>query len=1069
MPLQTQLITLPFVKGVETKLDPKLVDNGSLLALENASFDKTGSLSRRDAWAEITGTTLPSSPDGICSYGDELLAVASGKLYSYSPAGGEMLEVGDVAHCSIRKTLIFGATTFADQLDAARLSGYACYVWRDRLRNGTTTTTNGINAMIRDEATGVVVFGPTLISSSSADDGPRVVGVAAESPSDAAAFIVIWQNSTTIKGVAIEISSMTATTAASIQTDLESSGAIAIASADGSAVLAYTTSHIGDSIYVLMLGYVAGAISVVSGPVSLCLESTLARTVVRCIDVCAYSSSITGVFVLAGAGATQGVWSGTVSTTATTVVALASVVRQDSTPAPAAGQASSIAAVLVGSTMMVYSDNAGGLGQGGTSGATAPLRSMGIDSGNVAEVAPATVLTSMSYVSGPCGPYLAGKPFVVGGSVYLPLYTGSVKLGDPNLQCAWFLWSVDSSAVVGKALYGTYGLWTTNSSTPSQKGAPTTFVLDSGEVVCPVLERGQLAFSGGSNINATPVGVSSLTLDFGPIFSSAQVGQNRFFAGGLLTQYDGRSVTEAGFNLFPEYVLSTLTGTGITGTFQYCALYEWTDNNGQRHQSAPSIPITVTATNDTVRLNVQSLVLTAKSDVSVVLYRTEDNGTTFYRLNDVTQTIENDPTAAMTANYDDTATDAAISVNEVLYTAGGELDHNGPGYCSAVASHQGRLWMVGLEDPTAFSFSQEAGVSEGLAFNEALSGSIPQDIGALTAVGVVDDKAILYTGTRKLVVFGAGPNPAGSQGTYSTPQLLPSDVGCVDPRSVVNVQSGQMYQSAHGLYLLNRALQDEYVGSPVEDLVFGAEVTSAMVLPDRSQARFSVVAPSGTIGVTTGFPGLDLGCSNSVLTYDLQFQQWATHSTDEAGLFAGACVWEDLPTYAVASLNPPAPEGATGVVVGAPGLELGVASVTAGAIVQDSPGTFLDYGETVIPVSLSTQWIRLGQLSGFERVRRLVLNGSFGSDSEITIGVSLNYSDEVVYTATLDSTGEMRNGDVFQLRHHIARQKCQAIKFAITDTPTGLPASGQGCNFSGITLELGMKRGTAKLPAAATV
>ena len=56
----------------------------------------------------------------------------------------------------------------------------------------------------------------------------------------------------------------------------------------------------------------------------------------------------------------------------------------------------------------------------------------------------------------------------------------------------------------------------------------------------------------------------------------------------------------------------------------------------------------------------------------------------------------------------------------------------------------------------------------------------PQDAGQITAIGVMDDKCIVTTATRKLFVSGSGACLQRTQWhLFQVPQLLPSDVGCV--------------------------------------------------------------------------------------------------------------------------------------------------------------------------------------------------------------------------------------------------------------------------------------------------
>src|SRR3954468_11098616 len=103
MPLQTQTITIPFVKGVETKLDPKLVDDGSLLELENASFAEDGTPDRRNALVELEGSDLSHAPSHVTTYGNQLLSVAGKTLYSYSPGTDSQTARGTVSPCQMAK------------------------------------------------------------------------------------------------------------------------------------------------------------------------------------------------------------------------------------------------------------------------------------------------------------------------------------------------------------------------------------------------------------------------------------------------------------------------------------------------------------------------------------------------------------------------------------------------------------------------------------------------------------------------------------------------------------------------------------------------------------------------------------------------------------------------------------------------------------------------------------------------------------------------------------------------------------------------------------------------------
>jgi len=81
------------------------------------------------------------------------------------------------------------------------------------------------------------------------------------------------------------------------------------------------------------------------------------------------------------------------------------------------------------------------------------------------------------------------------------------------------------------------------------------------------------------------------------------IAQSLCFTGGQLFQYDGSDVVESGFNIFPSLntTFSQDTIGGGIGSYgltpdpmiQVVGIYEWTDQNGQLHRSAPSDPLPI--------------------------------------------------------------------------------------------------------------------------------------------------------------------------------------------------------------------------------------------------------------------------------------------------------------------------------------------------------------------------------------------------------------------------------------------------------------------------------------------
>ena len=55
------------------------------------------------------------------------------------------------------------------------------------------------------------------------------------------------------------------------------------------------------------------------------------------------------------------------------------------------------------------------------------------------------------------------------------------------------------------------------------------------------------------------------------------------------------------------------------------------------------------------------------------------------------------------------------------------------------------------------------------------------------------------------------------------------------------------------------------------------------------------------------------------------------------------------------------------------------------------------------------------------------------------------------------------NDGVYQFRAHMKKQKCQSVRFRITDSENSDP--GQAYSISSLMLEVGVRNNTMKLPA----
>ena len=132
------------------------------------------------------------------------------------------------------------------------------------------------------------------------------------------------------------------------------------------------------------------------------------------------------------------------------------------------------------------------------------------------------------------------------------------------------------------------------------------------------------------------------------------------------------------------------------------------------------------------------------------------------------------------------------------------------------------------------------------------------------------------------------------------------------------------------------------------------------------------------------------------------------------------------------------------------------------------------YGENathteIITAGWSTGWIRPSDaFDAYQRVWRLILVGTYRGASSLQVTASYDFGDgtQGAKSITISDTSVLATagaGSSWQLRWHLPVQKCSAIAFSILDNP--LVAGAGGLDFSGMTLEIGVRPGARKLPA----
>lgn len=482
-------------------------------------------------------------------------------------------------------------------------------------------------------------------------------------------------------------------------------------------------------------------------------------------------------------------------------------------------------------------------------------------------------------------------------------------------------------------------------------------------------------------------------------------------------------------------VCSQTVGQMSDGTYGYAFIYQWEDAKGQVHRSAvdfKTAEVNGQSNKGKVTATIPTLRVTTKPNVVVHVFRTEANGTIYYRVSSISSPLFSS-TSQDSVIFTDKANDSAITSSELLYTTGGIVENISPPSCHYSTVHNNRL-VIATSTPNVLFYSKEYRIEEGLGFNEDFSLTIDPDGGDVKAIAAMDNYLIIFKDTQIRAIAGSGPNDTGQQNDFTDDQLVSSDVGIGDTNSIVLFDKGLMFKSKKGIYMIDRSLQVSYIGAPVED--FNDEVvTSAVLLADNNEIRFTTR-------------------SGQLLCYNYFFNEWSTFTNYQA---EDAIVWND--EYYHLKSN--------------------------GLLKKEEVGSFQDDGSSV-QLKIETAWIKLGQLQGFKRVRRAAFLGDYESAHSFIVDMAFDYqnitSNTVVWNPVTAINTTLYGSDspygsgtpyggsgdtTYQVRIHMPRQKCESVKYTLRDNMTS--TYGASYSISDLTLEVASKGVINKMRAAKTL
>lgn len=1035
--LTKQAIDVSFAQGLDTKTDPKRVQVGKFLQLQNTVFNKGSLLQKRNGYSNLTAL-----PDNTYSYlttfNGDLTAIGK-NIAAYNASNASWVQKGQIEPLSLKTLPIIRNNFNQTAADSAVApNGLVCTVYLEF--NGSTTVNKYV---IADSVTGQNIVAPSVIpvSSGVVSGGMRVFSLGNN-------FVLVFTN--TIAGTAhlqyVTIGSYSPTTV-SANADISSNYTPASTlSWDGYVnndilYIAYNTTSGGQSIQVKYL----------TKTLFLSTATTFLGSIATLVSVTADNTNVNSPVIyinfydlISKNGYTAAVDKNAHVLLAPTLIAAGATILNF------ASAAQNGVVTIFGEIDNNYSFD--------SSIPTHYIEAITLTFAGAIVGSPYIVIRSVG---------LASKAFIVNSTIYF------LSVYQSDFQPTYFLidgsQSTETSPVIASKLayengggYLTHGL---PSVTVTATTAQIAYLFK--DLISAVNKN--TAVPAGTQVDGiySQTGINLVSFDIGTQgLDTSEIGSDLHITGGFLTMYDGYLPVEHNFFLWPDtdqaIPANTALWSAVGGNmaaqpdgatnidaYFYQFTYEWTDNQGNAFRSAPSIPIPVTTTGalstGSVTLNIPTLRLTMKTanPVKIVIYRWSVGQQIYYQTTSITAPLLNDTTVD-SVTFVDTNSDAFILGNNILYTTGGVVEDVNAPASNILSLFDSRLWLVDAEDPNLLWFSKQVIEATPVEMSDLFTVFIPPTTstegttGPITALAPMDDKLVIFKENAILYINGSGPDNTGANNQFSPAIFITSTVGCTNQKSIVLTPNGLMFQSNKGIWLLDRGLNTSYIGASVENFN-DSLVNSAVNVPATNQVRFTLNS-----GVT--------------LMYDYYYGQWGTFTGVPA---ISSCIFEGMHTF----IN------------------------QFGAAYQEKSGQYLD-GSNPVLMMFQTGPLRLGDLQNYQRAYFFYLLGTYLSPHKLQVSLTYDYdinpSQTIIISPNNFSTpygsgasqspfgqGTPYGGphNLENWRVFLQRQRCMAFGIQIQEIfdPTfGTPA-GAGLTISGLNVVMGFKKGFRPQRAAETV
>lgn len=991
MPLQRVPLPVQFEGGLETKRDHKQVPTTKVIDLENATFTKQTTLSKRNGYEALgatldDGSALPACV-GMATRGSEIVLFDGSRAYSYRESTNTWADAGEVASVVNTERVIARTGTNQTHPDFATNGGVTVLAWED--------SRGGVWMTVVEDATGRVLLVPTQLDATATR--PRCVA--------AGTVLHVYYargDINRIYSVVVNPSAASVAPAPAILID-DLSGLHPNYDA-------MPTNRTNDPALIAWVTATGWRISYVSP------DGALGAPVNGYPAAATYADAVDGGIAVAWDATNpsdDGSVIGVVFTTVTGdtllyVVNSLDLLSGGPITVDSAGTGTRCALCWDASSLLWWAVEYAG----------ADADKNYVRAGSAPDGGPGS---AVSQLRGHC---IVSRAFLDDGDVYLPVahavefftYVAVCKLTADTF-------GTTGTVIAARLLPGA------SSGAPPRVHLSSSHTTAARTVTMALSDRLQLDAEDGDQFSETGIRLASLDFDHPSSYQYAELGRGLYLAGASLQHYDGRRWAEHDFHCAPDFVagasspLTTATSGGAIpdGSHSYVFCYEEVDALGEVHYGAVSAPFLITTSGgnaSTVTATVPTYRLTSKKHVRIGVFRAPTNQTgdqasiPYYRVTNTDPSdtsgsnryVANDATVD-SVTFTDAISDVALLSREPLYTNGGILSNDpAPIAGNCIAGGKSRLFWTDPTDPNLVRYSQQIREESALEAPAPLTLTVDPYGGAIVGIGVLDGAVIVFKETAVYAFGGPGPlaNPDAGQDGFSPADLLTSDVGCKAPNSIAQSPNGIAFQSEKGIKLVDRSRQVQDIGASV--YAFNAQViTRATLLPDRHQVLF-------------------LTAGGYTLLWDYERMQWSKYTNHT---------------------------GYDGVVVDGAYHYLR----TDGRVFRETPGEYRDDNAHIV-MKIETAWIKLaGYLQGWQRVIDASILGEYKSPHTLVVRYRIDYGSGYSEPIELDVDsnfdpalygagpygagyygGDNGYGTVYQRTIPAINQRCQAISFRIEDS-----------------------------------